>query len=103
MCNKLNLKIKSVNKCGLKPRTCGDKSQSEGSLPMWERGLKLSTLRYVALMYVAPHVGAWIETVKLSSVNTDTMSLPMWERGLKHSLTSLQREKDSRSPCGSVD
>ena len=33
------------------------------SLPMWERGLKLLYGHYVVVpFYVAPHVGAWIET-----------------------------------------
>ena len=35
-----------------------------GSLPMWERGLKLVvSLKTQRLGIVAPHVGAWIETI----------------------------------------
>ena len=37
-------------------------------------------------MHVAPHVGAWIETV-MSGINTAAnMSHPMWVRGLKQQL-----------------
>ena len=33
------------------------------SLPMWERGLKLSTDYIIKrIENVAPHVGAWVET-----------------------------------------
>ena len=32
---------------------------------------------------VAPHVGAWIETVQRYIKTGHTLSLPMWERGLK--------------------
>ena len=36
------------------------------SLPMWERGLKHEQKQTAYPRYpVAPHVGAWIETVKL--------------------------------------
>ena len=38
------------------------------SLPTWERGLKLGLVfRDVAFMGVAPHVGAWIETLWMMS------------------------------------
>ena len=76
------------------------------SLPTWERGLKHGVIRVdLAGGFVAPHVGAWIETgaygehwagfgvaphvgawietgVKGSPVDV-VMSLPTWERGLK--------------------
>ena len=32
---------------------------------------------------VAPHVGAWIETLIYVKASFLEMSLPMWERGLK--------------------
>ena len=32
---------------------------------------------------VAPHVGAWIETIECVRSHHDVVSLPMWERGLK--------------------
>ena len=96
------------------------------SLPMWERGLKLLPARHPgASPCVAPHVGAWIETLKnhLSNQNYKSLpmwerglkqlfeiillafrvSLPMWERGLKHLVNRREEVKLSRSPCGSVD
>ena len=35
-------------------------------------------------MYVAPYVGAWIETVVVILIIMMKMSHPMWVRGLKH-------------------
>ena len=35
---------------------------------------------------VAPHVGAWIETVEDTKTVFAVVSLPMWERGLKQEL-----------------
>ena len=36
---------------------------SQRSLPIWERGLKLTLLASSSLsMHVAPYMGAWIET-----------------------------------------
>ena len=53
-----------------------------GSLPVWERGLKLNTVTLQnVLITVAPRVGAWIET--------DGTVTPAPIVG--------------RSPCGSVD
>ena len=77
------------------------------SLPTWERGLKpRGTLQAAAPKRVAPHVGAWIETVRLARIGKKSCvaphvgawietleplaqtydairSLPTWERGLK--------------------
>ena len=50
---------------------------------MWERGLKRQNLHWSLKWYVAPHVGAWIETENLARVPVVGGSLPMWERGLK--------------------
>ena len=57
------------------------------SLPMWERGLKqlLQSLKRT-LHYVAPHVGAWIETGGYTKRHQKMTSLPMWERGLKREI-----------------
>ena len=74
---------------------------------------------------VAPHVGAWIETILIQgertarrslpmwerglkpgyngSVSLHTTSLPMWERGLKHRQQIRALFQRCRSPCGSVD
>ena len=51
---------------------------------MWVRGLK-QTAAYtrVTEYYVAPHVGAWIETNNKSTNVTNLASHPMWVRGLK--------------------
>ena len=53
---------------------------------MWVRGLK--RLHSVMLRFgrsVAPHVGAWIETLGLTiCLPNSFMSHPMWVRGLKH-------------------
>ena len=39
------------------------------SLPSWERGLKLwSIIDYEGIVYVAPLVGAWIETLYESCI-----------------------------------
>jgi len=35
------------------------------SPPMWGRGLKLISTKCYKLHQVAPHVGAWIETLKM--------------------------------------
>ncbi len=48
---------------GLKQCTIGICTTINMSLPMWERGLKLSNhLTMEEGKRVAPHVGAWIET-----------------------------------------
>ena len=36
---------------------------------------------------VAPHVGAWIETQNAEYQAYHSLSLPTWERGLKHQVT----------------
>ena len=51
---------------------------------MWVRGLKHQYLRSERfLVEVAPHVGAWIETVGSISLQAVLSSHPMWVRGLK--------------------
>ena len=48
---------------GLKLLLCHSQYLVYPSRPTWARGLKLSpSERLVAEEYVAPHVGAWIET-----------------------------------------
>ena len=51
---------------------------------MWVRGLKLSEIDVRTFRkYVAPHVGAWIET-RLAEISLNFWrSHPMWVRGLK--------------------
>ena len=52
---------------------------------MWVRGLKLAHYGIKPKHDdVAPHVGAWIETVSMDGNGELKMSHPMWVRGLKH-------------------
>ena len=53
---------------------------------MWERGLKQMEFEGPSqTVDVAPHVGAWIETIHGIRNRGGAMeALPMWERGLKH-------------------
>ncbi len=44
----------------------------------------LSAPRQNKRLYVAPHVGAWIETRFVPQVLVLYLSHPMWVRGLKH-------------------
>ena len=54
------------------------------SHPMWVRGLKPQRLkRNKIILHVAPHVGAWIETICKARGNKSCKSHPMWVRGLK--------------------
>ena len=54
------------------------------SLPAWERGLKPALDINVDLSpWVAPRVGAWIETHRSPQTRRKPRSLPAWERGLK--------------------
>ena len=49
---------------GLKPTIKKTTMKKFMSLPMWERGLKRPLTTYLSPLYnVAPHVGAWIETI----------------------------------------
>ncbi len=56
-----------------------------GSHPVWVRGLKLLwVLLRPLLAYVAPRVGAWIETVEYATLGVAiAVSHPVWVRGLK--------------------
>ena len=53
---------------------------------MWVRGLKLNVDNVAPYYYVAPYVGAWIETAYAVRATFESLSHPMWVRGLK--LTS---------------
>ena len=53
---------------------------------MWVRGLKLTLLKVLATLPVAPYVGAWIETGIWTIGYGTTKSHPMWVRGLKLSV-----------------
>ncbi len=52
---------------------------------MWVRGLKLCVRLLLDNRFrVAPHVGAWIETLSEHESKGAVQSHPMWVRGLKH-------------------
>ena len=54
------------------------------SLPLWERGLKLTARDERDITKsVAPLVGAWIEIHPSIATSATIKSLPLWERGLK--------------------
>ena len=74
------------------------------SHPMRVRGLKLLwRSRVVCDIGVAPHAGAWIETVKLVPVKPFNKSHPMRVRGLKLMVIALIAVCLCRTPCGCVD
>ena len=101
--------------------------QASLSLPMRERGLKhVKGPGVRAVIRVAPHAGAWIETrcwldtwqlkqvaphagAWIETGNSGEFavgrksSLPMRERGLKQDLLVPMGMAAGRSPCGSVD
>ena len=55
------------------------------SHPTWVRGLKRLTVKKHHLRYyVAPYVGAWIETERGAKARRLSVSHPTWVRGLKH-------------------
>ena len=54
------------------------------SLPVWECGLKLHSLRKeMAVLSVTPCVGVWIEMLEWKYIEPEEASLPVWECGLK--------------------
>ena len=93
---------------------------------MWVRGLKPKRLkRNKKELHVAPHVGAWIETL-LNAKSADRLSVaphvgawietpicrksrmfmmshPMWVRGLKLKCLDVPKLNRGRTPCGCVD
>ncbi len=96
------------------------------SHPVWVRGLKLVFQRLLPPFdFVAPRVGAWIETVITGNKNiaievaprvgawieTSTgdyakalkKSHPVWVRGLKHDFYLEDCRLYRRTPCGCVD
>ena len=70
---------------GLKFTTLLFSFPAHASLPLWERGLKLQKMKKQEWKkLVAPLVGAWIE-IRLPpwAFYFCILSLPLWERGLK--------------------
>ena len=69
-------------------------------------GAWIETLKELSahkVLLVAPHAGAWIETDIGAADAARGRSLPMRERGLKHHKDGNTHNNSSRSPCGSVD
>ena len=52
---------------------------------------------------VAPRVGAWIETLRISFTSFPLLSHLVWVRGLKLNKASDYTEVDGRTSCGCVD
>ena len=78
--------------------------QAWKSHPVWVRGLKLAHMGELHLAnYVAPRVGAWIETGNAQSAVQQNGSHPVWVRGLKHREDPALNMLLCRTPCGCVD
>ena len=68
----------------MKRKPLGEIKANPESLPSWERGLKPDVETGVTVTgWVAPFVGAWIETRSTGEEIDYIKSLPSWERGLK--------------------
>ena len=75
------------------------------SLPTWERGLKPEGYRPSdSVIYVAPYVGAWIETLHWSDGNHRFAVAPYVGAWIETALTKLiNGPEKGRSLRGSVD
>ena len=51
------------------------------------------------MLWVAPCVGAWIETMMVALMTNFTMSHPVWVRGLKRVCSRLGRRSRGVAPC----
>jgi len=69
---------------GLKLTQFVVKGGTDESHPMRVRGLKPPVVVSLSAHVVAPHAGAWIETLPKSLRQLNFMSHPMRVRGLKH-------------------
>ena len=90
---------------GLKQNDIESAYRCYRSHPMWVRGLKpVLPLKLNVARTVAPHVGAWIETMLLTEKEKPKEVAPhvgAWiETASSCSLVSLSC---SRTPCGCVD
>ena len=68
------------------------------SRPSWARGLKPMILTLNFCFVVAPFVGAWVETVKVSCFSFSAESRPSWARGLKLNVNFNQIKKYGSRP-----
>ena len=71
------------------------------SRPAWARGLKhVAGLWGRGMSSVAPRVGAWIETRRVSRCSIRmNMSRPAWARGLKHTRADVPARKKMSRPA----
>ena len=89
---------------GLKLNNNSNHVLSPESHPMWVRGLKRAVCCQVSTArWVAPYVGAWIETAYTSRLYLLLMSHPMWVRGLKRWNSYRNPVYRCRTLCGCVD
>ena len=69
------------------------------SHPSWVRGLKLLRDLYKCPAdIVAPLVGAWIETLKITFLPSKRVSHPSWVRGLKPVVVAACQVDDAVAP-----
>ena len=76
---------------GLKLIGLTDQDFDFGSHPMRVRGLKhVLQVTYPFPSYVAPHAGAWIETIAFAYDCVPSVSHPMRVRGLKQNKRPME-------------
>ena len=83
---------------GLKQNYIARTADTLSSHPMWVRGLKHVLTKFLAVVVVAPYVGAWIETVLNLYKKPLNMSHPMWVRGLKRRIWQGMKIKSVSHP-----
>ena len=71
---------------------------------MWVRGLKLHFLDFCAKIWVAPHVGAWIETCLDMRAVLHAHVAPHVGAWIETIFAGMTKSCSvSRTPCGCVD
>ena len=71
---------------------------------MWVRGLKLTTEDSLSeRLWVAPYVGAWIETMLSVRTKWDNLVAPYVGAWIETSPCVLSNMRDRRTLCGCVD
>ena len=84
---------------GLKHLIEKKRQQYPQSHPSWVRGLKLDRINlYMQRTYVAPLVGAWIETIGSGDLNYDMSVAPLVGAWIETLLLSLMQQKASVAP-----
>ena len=89
---------------GLKLSLSGDERKSFASHPTRVRGLKRElSLSRQTYLFVAPHTGAWIETMLQAAFTQKMQSHPTRVRGLKPKKILDAHLGAGRTPHGCVD